>query len=169
MSVSSEDLKKLEDLLDTLKQDYGKRCLSKFGTEYFSVPFSRRKDVMRHVINTVKLEGKDKEFFRSESVKRLILDTFFPEHAIEKMVASKRKNARNVTLAELRDAVIEAWKSDYTPAGEAIAGPSAYEEFDPARDGRLGKEIDRNVFKDLPKPQDTIDKEASDLLGFKDE
>ena len=169
MSVSQEELKKLEDLLDTLKQDFGKRGVSKFGTEYFSVPFSRRKDVMRHAITTCKLEGKDKEFFRNDSVKRIILETFFPEHAIENWTSSKRKNAKNVTLRELADAVIEEWKSDYTVAGEATTSATAYEEFDPSRDGRLGKELDRSIFKDVPKSQDTIDKEASDLLGFNDE
>lgn len=159
--------KDLENTLNTLKLDLGRsRTVEKRGNKYIYFHIDDRREVIRHLVNTLKKKGKEIEYFRQNSVKRIIIKAFWPDHAIKDWTKQKRENAKAAVLEQLDLALAEFWPESIEKADIFV---TKNKEFDPTVQGRLGKELDQSIFENEPKPNTGIDEEAAKLLGFIDE
>lgn len=158
----------LDDTIRTLANEYGEKRISrKHGTEYMAIPKERRKDILRHLVNTAKIMGAEKEFFKLGTKRTTIAKAIFPDALTDGPGwDNKKKNgAYNTVLRELDEVVAELWPSN-TYKAEAT---KKIEEWNPAKHGRLGKPFDESRLRDLPEPHSKQDEEAAAILGFKDE
>jgi hypothetical protein len=157
----------VQEILDTLVKEFGeKRVSKKHGTEYFCIPKTQRKNIVRHLVKTLKEEGKDKSYFAQNELKKFIIEASFHPAATKHWNSEMRDGARNTVLRELREIVVEFWPSNFEKAVEVLS-PNATEQYNPAIHGRLGKPIDTSIANDEPVPEVIIDEEAARLLGFK--
>lgn len=154
----------LEDTLRTLANEHGeKRTSRKHGTEFIAIPKDKRKDILRHLVNTAKQLGQEKDFFKKGTVRTIIAKAVFPDALTDYWDNKKKHNAYNSVLGELDFVLVEVWRSTTFPA---TATPKI-EEWNPAKHGRLGKPFEESTLKNTPKFASTQDDEAAELLGFK--
>lgn len=160
-------MSKLDDILDTLKDKYGERKTSKkHGTEYLAIPKEFRKDIIRHLVQTLKDQGETKEFFWPNSVRVAVAEWCLPEALTDYWDKKKRDGAYNVVWRELKEVLAEIFPSEISVAR---APEKVANEYDPSKHKSFAKELDRSVLAAAPKPNTTVDDEMSKLLGFKDE
>lgn len=154
----------LKDILDTLTVNHGAVGVSKIhGTEYHYIPKTDRKDILRMMVATVKENhGEDRDYFKRNDVRTIVLRACFNEYAISKWDSKKRDGAREVVFRELDQAVAEFYPSDIV----SVEPQEKLEEFDPAKQGRMGKDIDTSV-NDEPEVQALVDEDAAALLGLR--
>ncbi len=158
---------KLEHILDDLKVKYGTPTIGKkHGTEYHAIPKTERKNIIRHLIQTLKDQGKDKEFLSTNEFRLIVAEWCFPDALTGTWEKRKRVNAYGSAITELRSVVAELFPEQ---SSVAVAPIKVDNEYDPSKHKSFGKELDRSVFADAPKPNTTVDEEMSKLLGFDDE
>lgn len=153
----------LEETVTAWKNKYGdRRIAKKNGNEYPCIPIRERKELLRHLVFTFKNKGEDKDFFKQQRVRTVIAEACFPPVIYDK---ESRKRGYEAVWRELKEVVSEFW-----PDPDLIDAPErqAVEEYNPAIHS-IGKELDRSIFNDAPKPKSNVDKEAAKLLGFDDE
>jgi len=154
----------LEDTIRTLTNEHGeKRTSRKHGTEFMAIPKDKRKDILRHLVNTAKELGQKKDFFKKGTVRTIISKSVFPDALTEYWDNKKIHKSYAVVLRELDEVLCEVWSS---PTFLATATKKS-EEWNPAKQGRLGKPFEESTLKDTPKFASTQDDEAAELLGFK--
>lgn len=156
----------LEDTIRTLTNDHGeKRTSRKHGTEFMAIPKDKRKDILRHLVNTAKVLGQDKTYFKKITVRTVIAKAVFPDALTDFWDNKKKNSAYHSVYRELDEVLAEIWPS-VTITAEAT---KKIEEWNPAKHGRLGKPINRDALKDAPKFASTQDDEAAEILGFTNE
>ena len=153
----------LEDTIRTLASEYGeKRFSRKHGTEYIAIPKDRRKDILRHLANTAKNLGQDKDFFKKGTVRTTIAQSVFPEALTEFWDNKKTHKSYAAVHRELDEVLAEIWPNK-TFATEAT---KKIEEWNPAKHGRLGRPFDESSTDNLPAAS-ALDDEAADILGLR--
>lgn len=166
----------LEETIATLADVYGeKRIGVVHHTEVVAIPKERRKEILRHLVNTAKEKGQDSSYFKKGTVQTVIIKACFPDALTRHWNKEKREGAYSVTIRELKEILAEIWPEEYFPASppermeECNLPPPNTKEWNPSKQGRIGKELDRSVVKDMPRPSTAEDAEAAELLGGNDE
>lgn len=158
------------DLIDTITDwmnEYGDRRTSKkYGTEYIAIPIQRRKELFRHLVQTIKDRGKEKEYFRPTVLDTIVKSCFPPEEVAYD--AKKRRMGIAVAKRELEFVLAEIFVQKCSIAAPTEYVPTSV-DYDPAKHKPIAKPLDRSIFDNAPKPNTGIDKEASDILGFGDD
>lgn len=156
----------LDDTIRTLTNEHGEKRHSRaHGTEFMAIPKERRKDILRHLVNTAKNLKEEKEFFKKPTVREKICKSVFPEALTDKWDKKKTSAAYGVVQRELDEVLSEVWPSKTFLAEET----KKMEEWNPAKHGRLGKPFDESALEQLPMPVSNQDEEANELLGFTNE
>lgn len=158
----------LEETITSWKIKYGeKRLGKKYNNEYYAIPIRERKDLFRNLVQTFKDKGEDKDFFKQHRVKTAIAEACFPPLIYDQ---ATRRRGHEALFRELREVVAEFWPdTDVKDARDNIKNNKVSDEYNPAIHPSPFKDLDRSKLKEVPKPQNDIDREASILLGFDDE
>lgn len=167
---------KLEDTIETLKEQYGERVLGqKHGTEVVCIPKKGRKDILRHLVNTAKEFKQEKDYFKKGTVQYVIFKACFPDAMTKHWSKDSLRGAHSVVVRELNEVLAEIFPEVTYPAdpseptGPVSTGPASIKEWNPSKQGRIAPEVDRSITKDVIKPSGAEDAEAAALLGGDDE
>jgi len=160
------------DLIDTITSwmnEYGDRRISKkYGSEYIVIPISRRKELFRHLVKTIKDQGKEKDYFRATIMDTIVKACFPPEDV--SFDRKKRNAGISTATRELQFVLAEVYKQKLSVAEQPEYVPTKdyIPDYNPAKGKPIARELDRSLFDEAPKPNTTVDTEAADILGFGD-
>jgi hypothetical protein len=165
----------LEDVMETLRNEYGVPALSKkHGTEYVQIPKAGRKDFLRRLANTGKDQGMDKEYFKKGTVQTEICRFCFPDQLTggPGWDNKKRIDAYKVVQSELNSVIREVWPAEISRNASVSVKEMTiqerklgYKEYNPADNRVQFEEIPNN--ESLPGPIDIQDDETARFLGLK--
>lgn len=136
------------------------------------VGIDRRLEHLTDLFNTIKYYGHDNEDILNSHVKAIVERCVNPNYKNKKKLQNWRDAVRH-DLEKARDAIfggveiVKATEEQYNRAKayrENKFDEPTQEEFE-----RMGKPIDRSIFKDEPHADFEIDKEYCEELGISDE